>query len=68
MTPLVQRLQQLNGLKAEVDDYLGQAMTILAEPRDHETPTQMDRAHGLAGSYVRLAGAALERFDEVARG
>ena len=68
MTALAQRLAQMNVHKAEVDDYLAQAIQMLGEPGQGDTPARIDQAHSLATSYVRLAGAALDRFEEVARG
>lgn len=62
------QLKVLQLCRAEVDDYLGQAVSILSEERDAESETQVAGAHRLANTYVRLAAVSLERFKEVANG
>lgn len=53
----------------ELDDNLGQAIDILAEPdRLSLTPAQAASADRLVDGYVRLAGIALESLEEAARG
>lgn len=55
--------------KAEAEDYLRTALQIIDETLDEDTPlAQVDRVHGLATSYVQLAGEAINRFQKAAHG
>lgn len=62
-------LAALRAAAAELDEHLGAALDILAEPDKLAlTPRQAASADRLVDGYVRLAGFALERFEEAARG
>lgn len=63
------RAAAMRSAKAEAEDYMRAALEIIDEtPAESATSAQIGRAHGLATSYVQLAGEAVNRFQEVARG
>lgn len=56
---------------AELGDYLEQAINITAEAQDPEAPTtpaRLDTEQGIVRTYIQLARAALDRFQEAADG
>lgn len=54
---------------AEAEELLGVALELLPQAgQDWLSPAQAEQVHGLVADYTRLAGMAIERFAEAARG
>ena len=63
------RRAELSLAKAEFDDYTRAALQLAGEKLDLDaTPEQLARTHATVRTYLQLAGAALDRFQEAARG
>lgn len=60
-------LAAMRAAAADVDEFLGGAITLIEE-EPATSAADIERVHGTAGTYVQLARAALERFEEAARG